>query len=339
MRHVTRQKPWASAIALGMASLLGGCGPAIEGDWDFDGSGYTPTPAPTPTPSPTASPTPTASYATFDELNGSRSFDAGCGNLFGEGGNTSTEGFGRYPTNPEALAHEYDAADESWRISGFARDDLNGPQYSYLFESSDLSPDSTTSARRYGFIDANGSPVVFSIRQPTLGMMGSEYVRETRLAAKPGTNKIDIHCVIGVPTEEADNLPSGSFSYTNFAVAGTAIGGGTEYDLSESTATWSGSGTTLQYSLSINLVGRAVTQSGLASTRTDLGNYSTTFGWINPPSKAISGALFNAAGGSAGSYGGSFFGPEGIEVGFGFSGSGVEGGNGFQFGGTVVGRR
>lgn len=302
-------------------------------------SGGTPTPSPsssTPTPSPTPSST---GYSAFNQLTGSREFNAGCGNLFGTGGNTSTEGFGSYPGNPEALAHKYDAASEGWQIEGYARDDSNGPKYTYQFGPADLQPGWNNMSILYGKTETDGFGTRYSIMQPMLGASAAQYARETRLVARPGTNEIDIHCVIGVETQQADSLPSGDFAYNSSAVAGTATSSTAEYDLGESTANWSGNGTSLQFTMTLNLKGRQITPSGLSPTVINLGNYQTSYGWLHPPSKYFSGALFLKDGVIAGSFGGAFFGPQGTEMGYGFSGYGSESGINFQFGGTVLARR
>lgn len=339
MRYSTRPAALLLACAAG---ALTGCGPAIEGDWDFDGSGggTTVTPAPTPAPAPVTSPTPTPAidYPLFDDLAGSRAFLAGCGNLFGTS-NTSSEWMGRYPDNPEALAHDYDADSDSWTIAGIARDDSNGPEYSYTFGPEDRDPGSTDAVTRYGFIDGNGSPVVFTLAKPMLGGSAAQYVRQTRLVAKPGSNKIDIHCVIGVPTEDADSIPAGNIAYGDFAISGTATSGSKVYDLGESTATWSGNGTSLQFTTSVTLVAREVTASGLSETRIQLGTYNTPYGWLNLPNKFFSGALFNSDGGNSGTFGGGLFGPQASEIAYGFSGNAVAGGMSFQYAGTLTGRR
>ena len=298
----------------------------------------TPSPTPAPTPSPTPTPTPTpAGYVTYDELTGSREFNSGCGNLFGTQ-NTSTEGFGIYPTNPEALSHRYDAPTDSWQIRGFARDNASGPEYTYLFGPSDLEAGSTRAATMYRKNDANGFPTLYSIVKRALGATDAQYVRETRLVAKPGANKIDIHCVIGVPTQAADTLPSGSFSYTSSAVAGTALSATTDYDLAESTATYSLSGGGLQRTATLNLVGRAITPSGLSATRTNLGTL-TVQSAVDPSIKLIFGALATSNGDRIGTIGGNFFGPQGIELGYGFAGTTTLSGVIVQFGGTVIARR
>lgn len=324
-------------LALGIClSALGltGCGGGGSG-----GAGSTPVvvPAPGPSPSPAPAPQPSISYASFDELTGSREFHSGCGNLFGTG-NTSTEGFSTFPANPETLGHWYDAASDSWQVRGYARDHDGGPEYAYEFGPSDLDPSSDDMTRRYGFIDTNGSPVVFSIISRSIGIAATEFVRETRLVAKPGVNKIDIHCVIGVPTVQADPLPAGQYSYADLAIAGTARSATTEYDLRESTASWAIDGGKLQSRLVLKLVGRAVTASGLSATRTDLGTYTTPYALLQLPHKFFSGVLFKG-GDAAGAFGGSFFGPRGEEIGMGFSGSAAASGIDFQFGGTVVGIR
>ena len=298
----------------------------------------TPTASPAPAPTPTPTPTPTlASYVTYDELTGSREFNSGCGNLFGTQ-NTSTEGFGIYPTNPEALSHKYDAPSDSWQIRGFARDNSSGPEYTYAFSPSDLEAGSTRAVTMYRKIDANGFPTLYSIVKRTLGAADAQYVRETRLVAKPGANKIDIHCVMGVPTQATDTLPSGSFSYTSFAVAGTAVGGTTEYDLAESTATWSFNGGTQVRTITLNLVGRAITPSGPSATRTNLDTL-TVQSAVNPSIKLIFGALATSNGDRIGTIGGNFFGPQGIELGYGFAGTTTLSGVIVQFGGTVIARR
>lgn len=316
-------------------------------------------PSPTPGPSPTSSPTPppTISYLAYDELTGSREFSSSCGNWYGTQA-TTTEGFSSYPGNPEALAHKYDAPTDSWEVQGYARDgDAGlaqngdaGPEFAYLFGPDRKDPASTGEATRYGFIDGNGNPVVFSIIQRTLGTQPAQYVRETRLVAKPGVYKIDVQCVIGVPTTYEDTLPSASFAYGNFAIAGTAHGGTTDYDLCDSTATWTIDPVTGETRATISFVGRAITPSGLSSTTTNLGSYNTPpMGMLNLqlPFKSFSGGLYdsnykggafeNAAG--QGAFGGSFFGPQGIEIGVGFAVIGPALGTNYRFTGTLIGRR
>lgn len=295
----------------------------------------TPTPAPTPTPTPTPTPAP-VSYVTFDELTGSREFDSGCGAISVGTIPQSSEGFGRYPTNVEALSHKYDAPSDSWQVQG--REVNGGPEYTYAFGPSDLAAGSTRAATMYRKIDANGFPTLFSILKRALGGTDALYVRETKLVAKPATRKIEAHCVLGVPTLAADMLPSGSLTYTGFAFAGRAISAAIEYDLGESTGTSTVNGATGQVTTALTLVGREITSSGLSATRTNLGTY-TGGSADHRPQKIISGPLLSSSGGFSGNFGGSFFGPQGIELGYAFVGTTTVSGINFQFGGTVIARR
>ncbi|WP_066559493.1 hypothetical protein [Croceicoccus bisphenolivorans] len=350
MEHATRTRLLPLALLLCGTSTVAGCGPALEEDWDFEGGGSTTTVTPTPSPdsSPSASPTPmqTTSYTAFDDLTGSRAFNSGCGNWFGNQ-MTSSEWFSSYPADPETLAHKYDASSDSWQIEGVARDYSAGPEYSYLFDPADLDPQSTDAVKRYGFIDTSGSPVVFTIARRTFGAMDAQYVRETRLVAKPGDYKIDIRCVIGVPTEQDDSMPTGKFSYRNFAVAGTAHGSTIDYDLRESTANWSVDPVTLASRITINFVGRALTSSGLSPTTVDLGSYHTPFAQVNFPYKSFGGGVYDSGWNGdftkqpsgMGTFGGSFFGPQGSEIGMGFAISGSHGGSQLLFAGTLIGSR
>lgn len=313
----------------------------------------TPTPAPTPTPTPTS----TFSYFKFAELSGSREFDSACGNWFGNQ-STSSEWFATYPDNPETLAHRYDGPNDTWEIQGYARDgDAGiaqnsdpGPEYTYLFDAGDVDPASTSDSMRRGFVDANGNPVVYAITRRSLAAQPAEYVRQTRLVAKPGVYKIDIECVIGVPTEREDPLPSARFSYGSFAIEGTAHGPTTDYNLRDSTATWSVDPATGETKATVRFVGRAITSSGLSSTTTDLGSFITPpLGMLNLnlPVKSFSGSLYdsNYKGGAfekpagQGTFGGSFFGPQGQEIGIGFSLTGPVQGTNYVFTGTLIGRR
>ena len=195
----------------------------------------------------------------------------------------------------------------------------------------------------YRKIDANGFPTLFSIVKRALGGTDAQYVRETKLVAKPATRKIEAHCVLGVPTLAADTLPSGSLTYTGFAFAGKAISATIEYDLGESTATSTVSVSTERLLTTLTLIGREITPSGLSATRTNLGTYTGTAslqGLSNLGSfKGFSGNLLSSTGGFAGNTGGSFFGPQGIELGYAFVGTTTVSGINFQFGGTVIARR
>ncbi|QKG71997.1 hypothetical protein [Erythrobacter mangrovi] len=326
-------KQGAGTVLLVAGLVITSCGGGDSSSPPSGGSPPPPVSSPSPPPSP---PPPSISYLKFDELTGDQQFLAGCGNLFGTGGNTSSEGLGTYPGNPEATAHNYSASLSSWEIKGFARDDSNGPEYTYTFGPAEEDATSTDIFRIYRKT-LNGFVNEFTITKRALGAMAGQYVRQTRLVAKPGTNVIDIHCVIGVPTVRDDSLP-GVISYPDQAISGTAISSsGTRYDLGTSTATFNYQLGMEQFSYTIHLIGREVTSSGISSTSIDLGNYGAN-GFIIPPDKTFSAPL-NSSSGPAGTMGGGFFGPQGVEMGYGFSGSGSASGISFQFGGTVVGRR
>lgn len=282
------------------------------------GSGSTNNPAPAPTPTPT----PSITYQKYTELTGNQDFQSGCAGLYNASELIFHQGFGYYPTIPSSLVQNYDAASSTWTVEG---QEPFGVEFSYQFGPADLHPSSTDQLQRYERVDGNGFNTRYSIYARDFGGTYAEYVRSSRLFARPldGGALNDIYCVFGVPTDLDDSYPTSSFDYPAISLGGTAfVRGGAangQYDLTESVVTLNVNPNTGEVKPTMQLVGRLFTPSGLADERTQLGTYTGT-AEVDGTMVGFSSYLESSdrAYGIS-QFGGWFFGPQGKEVGFVFS--------------------
>lgn len=305
-----------SVSALAMALTLVACG---------GGSTSTPTPTPTstgsPTPTPSPSPTPTpAPYTKFADLTGDQQFKAGCGGLYGPSERIDAFGFGRADTVPGALSIDFADSTDAWTLAGEA---YSGTEFSFTFTPAMIQPNPPEDAVYYRKDNPDGSAERFYLSARKLGGTAPDYVRGSLLTYRIGSAAPEYrYCVFGVPTRLDDTTPSSTVTYGNVAVGGVAFTAGaaiTQYDLSESTVTVSANPTTGEIPVVLKLVGRAFTPTGLSDTRVALGEYRGT-ATIDGSDQSFNDALTDADRALlGGNFGGWFFGPQGIEIGFAFS--------------------
>lgn len=298
--------------ACGGGSSSGGGGSSSGGTGSSGGS--TSGGTPTPTPSPIA-------YTKVADLTGNQQFKTACGGLYGPNERIDAFGFGRSDTVQGALSIDYASANQNWTVAGQS---YSGAPFSYVFTPAMIQTPPSPETTYYRKDNADGSRENFYISARSLGGTPPEYVRGSLLTYRIGTALPEYrYCVFGVPTQLADTKPASTVTYTNTAIGGIGfISGGatiTQYDLSESTVTVSANPTTGAVPVQLTLVGRAFTPAGLSDTRVQLGVYSGTAS-VSPTVQSFNDAI--NTGDRAligGNFGGWFFGPQGIEIGFAYS--------------------
>ncbi|WP_265563132.1 hypothetical protein [Sphingomicrobium arenosum] len=283
------------------------------------GSEKAPSPPPVSQPSPSPTPTPApATYSTFAQLTGNRSFDSACTIFFNGSQPWLSSGFGAFPDVGSSLNIDYLADSDSWTVEG-----ASDAPFSYTFSPSDRSPTSSSSEPVYRKADGKGFDTRFAIGARALGSQAPEYVRTARMIARPDAALSDYFCVFGVPTRLDDTLPTSTLRYSAFSVLGTLLvtGGALagQYELSESVVTLSANPSTGEILTTIDLVGRQFMGGSLSETRTDLGSYYGEAS-IDGSVASFSGGIFGSdrAVGAA-NFSGWFFGPQGREAGYSFA--------------------
>jgi hypothetical protein len=323
----------AAALALTLVACGGGgdSSPPPTG-----GGGGTPAPTPTPTPTPTS-----VAYTKFADLTGNRQFQAGCAGLRSDGQRIDAFGFGRF-NNDEKLSIDYDIPGQSWTVAGQS---LNGTGFNWQFTQAMIQTNPPANTVYYLKNNADGSAERFYVGNQPIGGTTPEYMRGSllnyRISGGPPEWR---YCVFGVPTTLADTRPATTVSYTTRVSSIGFLGNSStvaQYDLSESTATISANPTTGEIPVTLQLVGRQFTPTGLSETRVDFGTYSGT-ATINGTVASFNDALRDSPNRAiqGGNFGGWFFGPQGIEIGMSFSLRANDGaGNVYTATGTVTGRR
>ena len=325
----------AFAVSVALSALaLGSCGGGGDSKPPVTG-----TSSPTPTPSPTSAIT----YTKFADISTNQAFKAGCGGIFGISEVFDAFGFGRADTVTLGVSIDYQASSQSYRFRGRAYD---GTPYDYTFDPTLIqttnAPANTTYYRK---ANADGSVERFYLGRRPLGSFQPEYVRTALLNYRNGSGPPEVRdCVFGVPTTLEDTRPSQTVSYNNAAVAGYVFvdtgSGLRQYTTGDSTVTISANPNSGEIPVTLKLAGREVSAAGESSTVTQLGEYRGT--------ASVDGSVqsFNAAftdGDRAilgGNFAGWFFGPQGIEIGFGWSiKSQFQDGSVLTGSGTVTARR
>lgn len=302
---------YPALAGIAACALLTACGGG--GSSSAPPTSGTPAPSPSPTPSPTPTPTPSASYSTFAALTGDRAFASSCGELVVSGSNYFAIGSTAFGNG---IPISYAASSQTYTVAA--------PPLTIAYGPADLDPAAPTDTIGYRKVDSANFANRFSITRPTLASGSLDYVRHARTLFRETNGTIhDAFCVIGVPTLLTDPLPSSSINFPAYSLRGTASatisGSRKQYDLAESTMTFTANPTSRAVNLSITLVGREISSTGLSDTRINFGQFdgqssvdgaAQSFGMtLQSPTRISSGS--QAAGW--------FFGPSGAELGLTFT--------------------
>lgn len=325
------------ALVIGCA-MLAACG------GDDGGSTPPPTGGGTPTPSPTPTPTPTPTLPTFATLTGDQAFATACGATSGADV-VQAQGFGRAEANTLRLSLDFADTPDTWRITGRS---LTGEPIDTAFRPEDIDAASTfTNFTDYLRDPGTGFRNRLLLGDKPISGITRDYVRHFVHVVRPTSTSVSstYFCTYGIPTPLTNPLPTSTISYTSFRVVGQAsINGGPmggAYDLGESVITLTANPATGDVVTRLQLTGRLQTPSGLSDTRVDIGTFNGTaaidgtvqnyFAVLDGENRAITGVS---------NFGGWFFGPQGIEAGYGFSiQAALQTGEPLRIAGSVTARR
>ncbi|MBX7500200.1 hypothetical protein K3181_01920 [Qipengyuania sp. YG27] len=300
------------AIA-GVSLALSACGGG-------DGGGSTP-PVSSPAPSPTPTPTPT--YVKFADLAEDTVFDTSC-----RGFETLADGSNRIYDDPvfgEGLTISFDASSSSYTVEG--------EEFSYTFSPS--SKQNSAGADIYRI--SNGSGVITDLVFYPLTAEYSRLVSLHRIGS--GLPTALISCAVGIRTEAGD-LPGSNASYDPLSVFGSAMLGGDQYNLDDTSGGIAFEAGTDSVTFALQLAGNLEGGGTITDTVYELGSLNSL-----APVPAAGGTFAGATAKSdassvSGDFGGAFFGPAGVEVGFVFNYSGtLDDGRAFSGVGTYLGRK
>ena len=276
----------------------------------------------TPTPSPTPSPSPTPALPTFATLTGDQAFATACGGT--NGANVvQAQGFGRAATGNTLISLDFNDAADTWRVTGTS---LTGEPFDTTFRPQDIDAASAfTNFTDYLRDPGTGFRNRLLLGDKPITGLTREYVRQFVHVVRPTATSVPstYFCTYGIPTPLTSTLPSSAVTYTSFRVVGQGIiqGGaqGGAYDLGESTITLTANPTNGQVATQLALTGRLQTPTGLSETRVDLGTFSGTAQIDGSTQNYFAVLQGNRAITGPASFGGWFFGPQGIEAGYGFT--------------------
>ena len=300
------------------------------------GGGGTPPPAPPPPPPP-----PPVSYTKFADLTGTQQFQSGCAGLVSTGTLINSTGFGRFNAD-EKLSIDHAIPAQTWDVAGQSS---NGTGFNFQFTPAMIQTNPPANTVYYLKSNADGSAERLYVGNFPIGTTTPEYMRGTLLNYRVNAGPPEWrYCVFGVPTTLADTRPTSTVSYTTKVNSIGFLGSTSslaQYDLSESTATISANPTTGEIRVSVTLVGRQFTPTGLSDTRVPFGTFSGT-ATINGTTQSFVDALRDSPDRAiqGGNFSGWFFGPQGIEIGLAFTVRGNDSsGNVYSATGTITGRR
>lgn len=209
-----RKTTFCAAIAA--CVLLSACGgggssasPPATGGGSSGGGGGTPTPTPTPGPT----------YSLFSQLTGDQQFKSSCGGLYNLQQPVSSDGFGRFPELAFTISHDFNAANETWSLSGQSP---GGDTIDFSFGLADTVSTTFANTVAYARQDAIGFTNRLFVSAPTIGGTVAEYSRGTATFLRVPGGTVFSNCVIGVPTL-LDDRPSSTVNYSNFAINGNVF--------------------------------------------------------------------------------------------------------------------
>jgi hypothetical protein len=221
------------------------------------------------------------------------------------------------------LSLDFNDAADTWRVTGTS---LNGEAFDTTFRPEDIDAASTfTNFTDYLRDPGTGFRNRLLLGDKPITGLTRDYLRQFVHVVRPTATSVTstYFCTYGIPTPLTSTLPATTVTYTSFRVVGQGmIQGGPQagaYDLGESTVTLTANPTNGQITTQLVVTGRLFTPSGLSDTRVDLGTYNgvaqidgTTANYfaVLEGNRAITGPT---------SFGGWFFGPQGLEAGYGFT--------------------
>jgi hypothetical protein len=250
-------------------------------------------------------------------------------------------GFGRFAADTK-LSIDYNIPAQTWDVAGQS---LNGTPIAYQFTPAMVQASPPANTVYYLKNSPDGSAERLYIGNFPIGTTSPEYMRGSLLNYRVNAGPPEWrYCIFGVPTTLADTRPTTTVTYNTrvnsigFLATATTLA---QYDLSESTATVSANPTTGEIPVSVTLIGRQFTPTGLSDTRVAFGTFSGT-ATINGTVQSFVDALRDSPDRAiqGGNFGGWFFGPQGTEIGMAFTVKGNDsGGNVYTATGTITGKR
>ena len=298
------------------------------------GGGGSSTPAPSPAPTATATPTPSPSPSPPSTPNakmpGGQACRPACVNIE-NGGTGFTDGVDRRASASDETLF-FTQATQTWAF------DLTTPgQDRKEFGPADQLATSPPGRIAYERANLGGGTDAFTVALRDFRGLTLDYVRGTDFVGNRSTGPfLGLACVFGVPTVVEDQAPTSVVTYSQIAVSGVAlrVDGTTglvtgTFDLSDSTATFEvDPDANSQIETIINVRGREILANGdLSTTILDFATngsgqaaITTEFGTDNVERGAYSGTFqFNGVMPPAQQFTGWFYGPQGVEAGYGFA--------------------
>lgn len=312
---MTRRFVTSAALALALVACGGG---DSSGSPPPTGGGGTPTPSP----SPSASPSPTPTYQTFNQLTGTRNFNAICSG-------TRDRGFLGGGLLPE-LASSFG---ENITITS----DRTGPDYtittnpnlsvgqSFQLAFNQADRDPTPNTERYSRVSSTGFTNRFVVSIPLGNGAPYEYVRFGQIITRNDIgDTFTLGCAYGVPTVLTD-VPAATVAYRNTVILGTMTliemdgnGPRSNYVMTPSVLTLSANPATGRVTFNLDLKGRLVTGSTVSTEDTGFGQFQSEL-TADDNDGRFRGNLEVPGGITTGNAAGGFFGPRGREAAFSFS--------------------
>lgn len=282
------------------------------------GSDETPTATPTPSATQTGS---AISYTAFEELQGAQTFQSACAvlDVTDDPASPAAEGVFSFA---EAAGLEFDLSDDqqTWTITGDTLDLVFGP--------ADLRDNGDDDIILYQRQIASGFIQTFALTDPDLddgvGDDDAEFLRLTGLQVERSDDRVKNYtCVIGVPIDAADTLPSDSFSFDDlegFGVlyrteAGSVV---VEYLLDDTEAEVEIDRAQGRLRVTLDLEGEFSSNNAGTGDGDEFGIFTADIPFNGDP-RDFAGPLLDTDQNEVGEFTGVFFGPEGGELGIVFS--------------------
>ena len=271
------------------------------------------------------------SYTEFEALEGAQSFLSSCAVLNVSDSPDAPEALGVFSFG-EAEGLTFDLSDdqEIWTITGDTLDLEFGP--------ADLRDSGDDDVVLYQRQIASGFIQVFALTKPD----HAEFLRIAGLQVERSDDLVNNYtCVIGVPIDAADTLPSGSFSYDDLEGFGVlyrteADDSVTEFIIDETDAAVEIDRGQGRLRLSLELEGEFSPNNQGSGDDDEFGTFTADIPFTGNP-RDFTGPLLDENDVEVGEFSGVFFGPEGSEVGVVFSADSTdEDGRPISFIGAVI---
>lgn len=211
------------------------------------------------------------------------------------------------------LTFDYQAGTESWAISGHGQSLAFGP--------ADRDNSAPAGVIAYQKAVSGSPPQRFILSRAAAGAVELDYVRSALVATAQFGFPTEYRCIIGVPTRTSDlpATPVSSYSLTGIsgvATARSANGAPIVYSLHRSSVTIEVDLTNLRVTSTLRLIGTPASGSDVSLL------LITSTASIDPNTGGFYGDMRDGDRDAAGTFSGTFFGPQGREAAYAFTVSG-----------------